>query len=323
MIRHIGITGLGLTATLALIAIAVSPASANPPLGCYKAQREAGGGVTGNYKNATCTEKSAALKAEYVLAEPLEVKKGDVWCAKLTPAAATGLDENSTCTKIKANGEFTEVIVTDVEPSTRLPDISLTLAAGIYPLHLNFADNGRTPTTFFERGDSRLIEGEDGLSLLLLVRESSTAGEFQAAFLDLKFTTKLCTTSGDARGVLLVEGSFHLVYTDLSPLALGILYLLDPVEIECENELIELRGSMVSSLNTVGTERSELTTASVQFATTKDKAAIAEYYNDNGTKLRAELESNAGTGFEEAAVSVGGEPPLTALEGKMFVISHR
>jgi hypothetical protein len=101
-----------LLAALASTGVAASSAGANPPLSCYKAEKDEFG-VTGNYKNATCTEKTAILKGEYVLAEPLLFLKGELWCAKLNPVVGppgTGVYENSTCTKKLENGEYTEVI---------------------------------------------------------------------------------------------------------------------------------------------------------------------------------------------------------------------
>jgi hypothetical protein len=112
MIKRIGVTGAVLVAAVALGAIVAPSAPANPPVGCYKAQNDEFG-VTGNYKNATCTEKTAVLKAEYVLAEPLIFLKEDLWCAKMNPVVGppgTGQYENSTCTKKKEDAEYTEVI---------------------------------------------------------------------------------------------------------------------------------------------------------------------------------------------------------------------
>jgi hypothetical protein len=56
MKKRIGVIALGLVAALAFSGIVVASTSANPPLGCYQAEREETGGMTGDY-GAGCTAK--------------------------------------------------------------------------------------------------------------------------------------------------------------------------------------------------------------------------------------------------------------------------
>jgi hypothetical protein len=205
--------------------------------------------------------------------------------------------------------------------ASALPDISLTLPGSTFPLHLNFADNGKTVTEL-QSASGAVLTGA-GLSLLLLIGELTALGTFRADFLNNKRGTTACHSIGDAAGVILMEGSFHVVYTSLSPLTLGILYLPKFLELECGTLLIELKGSMISSFNGIGTEGSELTTASGQLAGTKGKANIKTYYNDAGTSLTAKLESNDGAGFVESNEIVEGEPVLTALGNNMWRVTSR
>jgi hypothetical protein len=202
-----------------------------------------------------------------------------------------------------------------------LPDISLTLPGSTFPLHLNFADNGKTKTEL-QSASGAVIEGA-GLSLLLLIGELTALGTFRADFLNTKRAGVACNSVTDAKEVILTEGSFHVVYTSLSPLTLGILYLPKAFEVECGALLIEIKGSVISSFNGIGTEGSELTTASGQLSGTKGKANIKTYYNDAGTSLTAKLESNVGAGFVESNQIVEGEPVLTALGNNMWRVTSR
>jgi hypothetical protein len=202
-----------------------------------------------------------------------------------------------------------------------LPDISLTLPGSTFPLHLNFADNNKTKTEL-QSASGAVITGE-GLSLLLLIGELTALGTFRADFLNQKRVTKVCHSVGDAAGVILTEGPFHVVYTNLSPLLLGILYLPNSFEVECEGLLIEIKGSVISSFTGIGTENSELTTATGQLTGTKGKAAITKYYNDSGQLLKATLLSNVGVGFVESNLVVEGEPLVMALGNNMFRITSR
>ena len=116
VMKRVSVLGQAVVVGLVLSASVASAAAANPPLACYKAVHDEFG-VTGNYKDAACTEKTAVLKGEYVLAEPTEPRKEDLWCAKLTPVVGppgTGLYENATCTQKKENGEYTEVVVLEL-----------------------------------------------------------------------------------------------------------------------------------------------------------------------------------------------------------------
>jgi hypothetical protein len=210
-----------------------------------------------------------------------------------------------------------------VAPATAsaLPDTSLTLPGSTFPLHLNFADNGVTRTQL-QSASGVVIEGA-GLSLLILIGDLTALGTFRADFLHIQRGAKACNSVGDPKDVVLVEGSSDLVYTGLSPLTLGTLYLPKAFEVECEGLVIELKGSVLASANGAGTENSELTTTSGQLTGTKGKPAITTYYNDSGQLLVATLLSNAGAGFVTSTLIVEGEPLVTALGNNMFRVTSR
>ncbi|HTC71355.1 MAG TPA: hypothetical protein VK655_00605, partial [Solirubrobacteraceae bacterium] len=328
-----GISVVAMVAAFAFCGVAASTSSANPPLACYKAEHDEFG-ATGNYKNATCTEKTAVLKGEYVLAEPLLLMKEDLWCAKINPVVGppgTGQYENSTCTTKKENGEYTEVIV-QPPPSTGLPDISLALG-GVYPLHLNFSSE--TVKMMLENTFGGVLDGE-GLHVLYLISESTALGTYRATFSRVGRGTEKCFNTGvEERGEVLTEGSFHIVYTSLAGsaqgLQLGTLYLLKeltgPTEIICpvSGDRVKMKGSLIGSLNLSGTtEATQLTGIKGVLNGTEGKPAIRAYWNDAGTALLAKLQNNfEAPGFEEANLVVEGESEATALEGKMFVLTNR
>jgi hypothetical protein len=202
-----------------------------------------------------------------------------------------------------------------------LPDISLTLSVSLFPLHLNF--ESETTKTALETTAGGLLKGE-GLKTLYLIKELTALGTFKADFQKVGDGAKSCKTTGDTAGTVLLEGSFHLVYTSLSPnLQLGVLYLPKPFEMECEGTFIEIQGDVIGSLSGIGTEATELTSVSGKLSGTNGSQEIKEYYNDGGTKVKAKLEANPGNGFKEADQVVEGEPVLKALGSNMFVITGR
>ncbi len=207
-----------------------------------------------------------------------------------------------------------------------LPEVSLTLSGSSGPLHLNYT-SPTVETTLEEAAGGRL--GGVGLTLLLLTSGAVTSlGTFRADFTNVGEVKSLkkCNTLNDATGVVLTEGSFHLVYTNLSPLLMGVLYLPKEVELKCEGFNFNVRGSVLSSLNAAGTNATELTNVSGALlkGATAGSQQVPEFYNDAGTKLVAKLESNASTTFLKANEQViGTEPLLTALSPNMFLITSR
>jgi hypothetical protein len=204
-----------------------------------------------------------------------------------------------------------------------LPDFSITLGGG-FPLHLKFADNGKTKTKL-ESTAGGILEGE-GLSVLMSVASLTALGTFSLDYLKVTDKSESCHSIGDASGVVLSQGTFHIVYTNLSPLSPALLYELKQFEIECgKTEIIE-KGGMISSLDSFEWEAGEETASpgilsmAGSLGGEKGKATIKEYYNDGGTKVKVKLETNVGAGFMESDQTFEGEPALTASEGKKFLL---
>jgi hypothetical protein len=202
-----------------------------------------------------------------------------------------------------------------------LPDITLTLAASTYPLHLNYEE--ASTSSAFETTSGGLLKGT-GAKILLLIKELGASGTFKIAIENVRNGSANCETPGDSAGVVLLDGSIELVYTNLAPLRLGVLYEVTPFELDCEGGPdYEIKGTMIGSLNGIGTELTELTSISGKLNGVKGEQEIKEYYNDHGTKVRTELELSNGGGFREANMVIGGEPVLKALGSNMFVITGR
>jgi hypothetical protein len=209
-----------------------------------------------------------------------------------------------------------------------LPDISVTLG-GTYPLHLNYETSGAGGVlTKLEGTSGSLLEGK-GLKVLYLIGELTALGTFRAIFLEVvngAATSEKCLNTANA-GEVLTEGSFHIVYTSLSPLTLGTLYLVNELEIKCPTAGIgiKVKGSVIGAIKSPGTSNTEQLTGLKNILTgSAGKQQFRNYYNDSGTSVLAQLLCNtSGTGFKECNQVVAGEPEATALEGKMFVLSSR
>ena len=304
------VTGVMTPSAFALPKVVVSLLS----LGCYQVSKAKTGnwnkqGSAGNL--GPCAEQATThLVDEWVEAEPLSRVAGstDLWCAKLTPyklgtTSETGEFSEALCLAKKSNGEYTEVNV----------------PGNGDPLHLNY-ENAQVKSEL-ETTAGGLLEGE-GLKVLSLSGESGT---FRVDIFEVRDGTRKCNTVGDKAPTVLVEGSFHLVYTSLSPLYMGVLDLPNEVTIECEGTNLKIKGDTLASLNAAGSDETELNGTGNQLkkGSTAGKPAIEEYYNDEGVKVKAKLETTTGGTTKESSLIVDGEPNFTALEGKMFVITSR
>jgi hypothetical protein len=204
-----------------------------------------------------------------------------------------------------------------------LPDVSIALG-GSYPIHMQFKDNGKT-VSFLENTSGEKIESKAGLELLLLITELSSLGTYLVSFLESKSSGKNCNTEGDSTGVILVKGEFHVVLL-AGKTTLGLLFLQPKETIKCEGLNVKVEGSALGSLQSTGTESTELTQVGgilKGVSGNKGKPELTKYINDSGTESTALLQSNFGTGLLESAENVQEETTATTLEGKMFVISPR
>jgi hypothetical protein len=211
--------------------------------------------------------------------------------------------------------------VTTATSAFALPDVSLTLAGSSFPLHLQVTL--LTVATQFSSSSGAQLAGE-GILLLLLAKSLSSLGTFELTLLKVSEGTTKCNTPGDAEGVIEVHGTYHIVYTALSPLTLGELFLVEPYIEKCGATEFDLRGSVLSSITNAGTEGTELTSLSGTLSGNgKGKPSLVTYYNQGGTAVKAKLESELGAGFVEIAEEVKAVVTVSALKTNMFVITGR
>ena len=216
---------------------------------------------------------------------------------------------------------------TTATPTFALPDVSIALG-GAYPLHLQVTL--LTVKTKLTNVIEENVKGE-GLLVLLLGKELTALGTVEELFTKVVLGTTSCQSevgsTKDPLGEILTRGTFHIVWTSLSPLTLGVLALLEPLKIKCGPKEVNGKGSLLSSINTTtncSTEATECTSlGGVLKGNGAGVANLTTYYNDAGTAEKAKLEFNFGSGFKGAALEIEGEVTVTALEGKMFTLTGR
>lgn len=208
--------------------------------------------------------------------------------------------------------------VTATSAFATLPDVS----ALAFPLHLNFADNGKTPTKLETVGGALTLEGE-GVLLLMLAKGLGSLGSYLTLFLKVKLIGgESCNTAGDAKGeVLLPENEYHVVYPSLSPLTLGVAFLVKEFSLKCGLVEIKIKGCALAKITEPTTE-AETTLATGELKGSKGANNLTEFDNAEGTgKVRCILEANVGAGFAQADENVEELVHLVALESGMFKIS--
>jgi hypothetical protein len=206
-----------------------------------------------------------------------------------------------------------------------LPDISIALG-GSYPLHLavTLLSVNTELTTI---GGSGELHGV-GLLLLFLTEQLTSLGSFDALFTSVlnPAENQRCFsevgTTADGTGLMLTLGTFHIVLKLNGSLA--ILYLVQPLKVVCGTVMIHIRGSILSPINTQGTEGTEYSSLMSRIASgSPGVPEWTEYLDDGGTIVSAKLESDFGTGYVTSAENVGEDVEATVSEGKMFVIKPR
>jgi hypothetical protein len=210
-----------------------------------------------------------------------------------------------------------------------LPDISITLG-GAYPIHLE-----RTllsTKSALENTSGEKLPGE-GVLVLILAKELTSLGPFEALFLNVGVGKRKCATTGDSIGEVLTKGTWHIVLgTNGTKKVLSTLFEFEEVRITCpaaegEGELkLKVKGLLLSPFSEEGTEATEFQTILLKLeGDGKGKQAQTKYVNDSGVEVTSQLLSNFGNGFiesNEVLVSPK-EVTLLTLEGKMFVITGR
>lgn len=198
-----------------------------------------------------------------------------------------------------------------------LPDVHV-LSGESYPLHLNYS-NATVGTKLVNTGGSKLT-GE-GLSLLLLWKELSALGTWEATFSKVKDGTTPCNSANDAAETVLVSGEVHVV--ELAPKKsnkAAVLYLFNEFEIICGKVKVKVKGSALSNITDPKAEECvELLTGELT-GNGKGKNTFLKDINDTPEEVEGKLEANFGTGFLQASEEVAEPVHLVVLEKKMFSI---
>jgi hypothetical protein len=206
-----------------------------------------------------------------------------------------------------------------------LPDVH-ALAESEYPLHMQFNDNGKTPSKIIDVAGN-ILEGK-GLFLLFLLKNLSALGEFEVAYLNVVKVNKTgnisCNTVGDKKGEILVKGEFHIVPINTNHED-GILGLFKEFTVECGAARIKIKGAIVATINYKGMgETSDFTELCGELkGNGAGKNNLTEYLNDSGSKVKAILESEFGNGFKQMALEVGEEVCQAALNKGMGSVLQR
>jgi hypothetical protein len=207
-------------------------------------------------------------------------------------------------------------IISAATASAALPDLS-QLAGEAYPAKLEGEEKS---ADILETISGSKVTGTS-VSLTLELAELSALGAFTAAFRGVKEKTNPCSTSGDAKEVVLVHGEYHIVLL-VGGASYGIVFLVGGFTIECGEPVktkIKVKGDAIASLPKpeIGTDVTELGGV---LEGSKGKNNITEYLNNGGTAVKGILESNFGLGYEQSMEEITGELKLKVLNGKMIVI---
>jgi hypothetical protein len=200
-----------------------------------------------------------------------------------------------------------------------LPDVSVTLTGGVYPLHLE--SNLPSANTVLSSASGAVLKGV-GTSTLLLANELSALGTFASTFLNVTQGTEKCKTGTEATGVVKLSGEYHIVPLNTTG-KLGELFLVSEFKIVCGTATITIRGSVLGSVN-AGTENQELTSLSGALLSTESgKQELSEYINDTGSIVKANLEDDAGLEFVKAGQNIAELATFAVLGSQMLVITGR
>lgn len=151
---------------------------------------------------------------------------------------------------------------------------------------------------------------------LLTSWTSHTLGLFHLHFKGCKSAAGSCSTAGDAKGVILVLGTIHLVFDKITEgLGAGILLLLEEVHLTC-GELIKVlilvRGSILCLATPINTLVKEGEVICKQ--TKGDQAERSYWTSETGKEEKATLESSVNGGAFEISGDESKENKLKTFE---------
>ena len=210
-----------------------------------------------------------------------------------------------------------------------LPDIQL-LAGESFPITGEGAAVEEKEDLFIEDESKGKFVAQE-VKAVLKVTALSALGTLQVTFTGMAVGTLAgtkCNTAGDAAGVVLLNGEFHLVFTAFNAnaneevgLEVGFLILFPETEITCGALKSKVKSPVLGGVN-LGKKGEDITTAGSAFHCTgvAGKQELTSYFNDAGVRLEKQLLlENFGTGFQYSCLEVPKE--LKIKMSKMILVS--
>jgi hypothetical protein len=130
-------------------------------------------------------------------------------------------------------------------------------------------------------------------------------GLFHITFKECKASFFACTGLGDASGVILALGKWHLVFDNLTTLSTATLFLIEPlVHFECAGKLFLVLGSVLCL------DLTPLTSSVTHEFHCKTNGTLGDpeetkYWNESGVEQKAELLSSENEGTETMSAQSG------------------
>jgi hypothetical protein len=214
-----------------------------------------------------------------------------------------------------------------------LPDIATALTGETYPIigegSVKVAE-GSESEDYFETETSKIPDRETRVKLEVSELGSGGVGEVELLGIhESGKPTETCNTEGDAAGVVLVKGEFHLVVTSLSPLEIGTLLTFKKFTVNCKGGLkVKVEGPLIGRVKVpLGGGAGDVASVLLAFhCSGPGIQELSSYYNDEeklvtGELLKANFGAGAENGCKELTREVGGNITSSSL-AKMFTILY-
>jgi hypothetical protein len=122
-------------------------------------------------------------------------------------------------------------------------------------------------------------------------------GQYHSHIKECRLGSSTCQTAGDAAGVVLLLGEWHLVLTVVNSSDVRLIWFpIEEISVTCGLINVKLRGGILGQI-TAGTGETHF---KVSVLVKEGKQEFTEYENDTGEKVKLKFEVNAGLGFVNA-----------------------
>jgi hypothetical protein len=224
------------------------------------------------------------------------------------------------------------VIAATAASALELPDIHI-LPKETFPLVGEGSTKAKEEKSISLQTENSKLPAEE-VKILVKVTELSPLGEIDLHFVNVHESKKpenKCNTEGDAEGVVLVKGEFHLVFTSFEPNPLEIAALVlfpSPLTVKCNKGKLNVKVKP-PALARVKAEKGKDIESFVATAHCKKagEQELSSYFNDAGTLLTKQLlGAEFGAGANENGCEEIEEPVTVKIAAaslaKMFEILY-